>query len=67
VAIKLFVSMNVKTMLPPGRGGGLAMGRPAEAMNHDLGLRIGAGEGNRTLMTSLEGCDYGGRDLRRRR
>jgi len=23
----------------------------------DLGLHAGAGEGNRTLMTSLEGCD----------
>jgi uncharacterized protein (DUF1015 family) len=25
---------------------------------YDLGLHVGAGEGNRTLMTSLEGCDY---------
>jgi hypothetical protein len=24
---------------------------------------VGAGEGNRTLMTSLEGCDYAGCDL----
>ena len=29
--------------------------RPGEIEGADLGLRIGAGEGNRTLMTSLEG------------
>jgi hypothetical protein len=27
-----------------------------QSMRVDLGFRVGAGEGNRTLMTSLEGC-----------
>src|SRR5215472_4457778 len=35
----------------------LAVGRLAGTAV-DLGFWVGAGEGNRTLMTSLEGCDY---------
>jgi hypothetical protein len=40
---------------------------PMGNLGCDLGLHIGAGEGNRTLMTSLEGCDCTPPDLRFRR
>ncbi len=33
------------------------MQAPVLLQADDLGVRVGAGEGNRTLMTSLEGCD----------
>jgi hypothetical protein len=35
--------------------GGVDRGCPAQDKDPDLHLSVGAGEGNRTLMTSLEG------------
>jgi len=34
------------------------LGTTARFPTPPLGLLVGAGEGNPTLMTSLEGCDY---------
>jgi hypothetical protein len=40
-----------------------AQGRERMVNAPELGLLNRAGEGNRTLMTSLEGCDYASCDL----